>query len=235
MEKNEKISVIIPCYNEAKNLSVKIPYLSSLSNQNNFEIIVVDSPNSNDNSKSICQEYSSTKYIKSKSSGRAIQMNEGAKLSSGGILLFVHADVKLPDNFALLIRGVLEENKAGFFNYEFDKPGFWLRLNASFVKKKGTFTGGGDQCHFFEKETFLKLGGYNERYCIMEDFELIDRIEKEKIPYSIIETPVTVSARKYEENSWLKVSLINGYVFLLYKLGASPDRLKRGYKRLLRK
>ena len=235
MDKKEKISVIIPCYNEKEKLSVKIPHLISISENNSIEIIVVDSSQSDDESENLCEDFLSVNYIKSSNAGRAYQMNEGAKIASGEILLFVHADVKLPDNFTSLIQKTLKKNNAGFFNYEFDKKGFWLKFNASFVKEKGTFTGGGDQCHFFKKETFESLGGYNEKYCIMEDFELIDRVKKAKIPYSIIKTPVTVSARKYEKNSWLKISLINGYVFLLYRLGASPKRLERGYKRLLRK
>lgn len=233
MEKS--ISLIIPCYNEAENLSDKLAYLQETKSESLLEILVVDSPNSNDNSKEVCSEYPFVTYLRSGQAGRAYQMNLGAKNSFGDILLFVHADVKLPKNFAALILEKLIENELGFFNYEFDKPGFWLRFNASFVKEKGAFTGGGDQCHFFKKRTFEQLGGYNEEYSVMEDFELIDQVKKQNIPYSIIQTPVTVSARKYESNSWLKVNLINGYVFLLYKLGASPKRLQKGYQRLLRK
>jgi hypothetical protein len=44
----------------------------------------------------------------------------------------------------------------------------------------------------------------------------------------------TVSARKDEHNSWLKVNLINGSMFLKYKLGVSPGKLRKTYKRLLR-
>ncbi len=234
MDKKEKISVIIPCYNEEENLATKLPRLSKLAEANNTEIIVVNSPKSTDNSEEVCKSLPHLTYTNGDEAGRAFQMNYGAKLATGSILLFVHADVTIPDNFDVLIREELKQNKVGFFNYEFDKPGFWMRFNASFVKEKGTFTGGGDQCHFFDKETFTKLEGYNEEYIIMEDFEMIDRVEKLNIPYSIIKTPVIVSSRKYEKNSWLKVSLINGYVFLLYKLGASPQRLQRGYKRLLR-
>lgn len=233
MDEKEKISLIIPCYNERENLELKLPRLQKISKNNSIEIIVVDSPKSTDKSKEICTE-NNINYLREKKAGRAFQMNEGAEKATGSILLFVHADVTLPDDFAVLIRESINNNEVGFFSYEFDKPGFWMRFNASFVEEKGTFTGGGDQCHFFRKETFKKLGGYNEDYIIMEDFEMIDRVEKLKIPYSIIKTPVIVSARKYEKNSWLKVSLINGYVFLLYKLGASPQRLHRRYKRLLR-
>lgn len=229
------ISIIIPCYNEASTMPSKLEGLIKNPAAHLFEIIVVDCSKSTDNLEEICKNYKEISYIKSEISGRAIQMNLGASKAKHDILLFLHADVTLPPDFVELINIHLQHNEAGFFNYEFDKQGFWMRFNASFVKEKGTFTGGGDQCHFFKKETFQKLKGYNPEYLIMEDFELIDRVKKAKISYSIIETPVTVSARKYEKNSWLKVSLINGYVFLLYKLGASPQRLKKGYSQLLRK
>jgi hypothetical protein len=69
----------------------------------------------------------------------------------------------------------------------------------------------------------------------MEDFEMIDRVKKNEIPYEIIETPVTVSARKYEKNSWLKINLINGFVFFSYRMGVSPKKLAKRYKSLTRK
>ena len=227
------LNVIIPAHNEEANLDILLGHLTKCTTNLPVEIRVVLSADTTDNSAAICDKYG-VNYLNSSATQRSMQMNEGARLSTSPWLFFLHADVTLPTDFTELIRKELQHNEAGFFNYEFDKLGFGLKFNASFVKKKGVFTGGGDQCHFLKKSTFEKLGGYNEEYCIMEDFELIDRIKKNKIPYSIIETPVIVSARKYEKNSWLKVSLINGYVFLLYKLGASPQRLQRGYKRLLR-
>ena len=143
-----------------------------------LEIIVVDCSKSTDNLKKICENYTDVNYLKSEISGRAVQMNLGASIAKHNILLFLHADVTLPENFVELINETLHHNEAGFFNYEFDKPGFWMRFNASFVKEKGTFTGGGDQCHFFKKETFQRLNGYNSEYIIMEDFELIYRVKK---------------------------------------------------------
>lgn len=216
-------------------MSIKIPHLLEITKDESTEIIVVDSPKSTDNTENILQLYPSVSYYKSEQSGRAIQMNYGAKRAKNLALIFVHADVTLPDNYFDLISKSLNKNDCGFFNYEFDKKGFWMRFNASFVKnKKGLFTGGGDQCHYFKKEIFEKLNGYNEEFCIMEDFEMIDRVKKEKLSYEIIQTPVIVSARKYENNSWLKINLVNGYVFFSYKIGVSPKKLQKRYKSLTR-
>ena len=52
--------------------------------------------------------------------------------------------------------------------------------------------------------------------------------------FKIIQSKATVSARKYDANSWLKVNLINGYVFLKYKFGTHPTKLRKTYKSLLR-
>ncbi|MGB1283428.1 MAG: glycosyltransferase, partial [Polaribacter sp.] len=183
----------------------------------------------------ICKNFDKVTYFESKKKGRATQMNFGAQKAKGDVFLFLHADVALPEDFYQQIIGAVKSgNKAGFFAYKFDKKGFLLDINSSFTKKDGLFAGGGDQCQFFTKETFEKLKGYNEDFCIMEDFEMIDRIRKHKISYTIIQSKATVSARKYNTNSWLKVNAINGYVFLKYKLGIHPRKLRKTYKKLLR-
>jgi hypothetical protein len=63
---------------------------------------------------------------------------------------------------------------------------------------------------------------------------MIDRVRKLKIPYRIVQSKAIVSARKYEQNSWLKVNLINGIIFLKYKFGVHPTKLRKTYKSLLR-
>ena len=229
------VSIIIPCYNEETLISHKIPHLLELAKNTDTEIIVVDSPKSIDNTKGVLAQFPSVSYYKGDEKGRAKQMNFGAKKATGNVFVFLHADVTLPLNYFSLIEDCLVKNDCGFFNYKFDKEGFWMKFNASFVKKKGIFTGGGDQCHFYKRAIFEKLNGFNEEYCIMEDFEIIDRVKQNNIPYEIIETPVIVSARKYEKNSWLKISLINGYVFLSYKLGVPPTKLEKRYRSLIRK
>ena len=162
-------------------------------------------------------------------------MNFGAAHAIGDILLFLHADVQLPKDFYnQCVLAIKEQYKFGFFAYQFDKKSPLLNFNSKFTTKDGFFAGGGDQCQFFTKDLFKSLNGYNEEFCIMEDFEMIDRVRKQNIPFMIIQSKATVSARKYDRNSWLKVNLINGYVFLKYKLGVHPTKLRKTYKSLLR-
>lgn len=210
-------------------------FLCEQANKFSIEIIVSNSPETTDATPNVCKNFSNLHFINSKKKGRAAQMNFGAKQATGEILLFLHADVELPTNFYEEVTSAIKNGcKAGFFAYQFDKETRLLNLNSSFTNKDGFFAGGGDQCQFFTKETFQKLRGYNEDFCIMEDFEMIDRVRKEKIPYTIIQSKATVSTRKYNHNSWLKVNLINGYVFLKYKLGVHPIKLRKTYKSILR-
>ena len=210
-------------------------FLCEQANKFSIEIIVSNSPETFDETPKVCENFSNIRFINSPQKGRAAQMNFGAKQAIGDVLLFLHADVGLPNNFYKEVTNAIKNGfKAGFFAYKFDRETPLLNLNRSFTKNDGIFAGGGDQCQFFTKEIFEKLNGYNEEYCIMEDFEMIDNVRKMKIPYTIIPSKAIVSARKYDQNSWLKVNLINGYVFLKYKFGVHPIKLRKTYKSLLR-
>lgn len=210
-------------------------FLCDQANKFSIEIIVSNSPETFDETPKVCENFSNIRFINSPKKGRATQMNYGAKFATGEILLFLHADVCLPNNFYDEVINTIKKGfKAGFFAYKFDKETRLLNLNSSFTKKDGFFAGGGDQCQFFTKNIFEKLNGYNETFCIMEDFEIIDKVRNQQIPYTIIQSMATVSARKYDHNSWLKVNLINGLVFLQYKLGVHPTKLRKTYKTLLR-
>ena len=229
------LSVIIPVYNEQENLVKRLSFLCEQANKFSIEIIISNSPETTDDSSSVCKNFSKVTYLRSEKKGRAAQMNFAAEKAKGDVLLFLHADVMLPEDFYTQIEKAISNNYTfGFFAYQFDNDSAFLNFNSKFTTKDGLFAGGGDQCHFFTKEQFQELKGYNEEFCIMEDFEMMTRIRKQKIPFTIIQSKATVSARKYKHNSWLKVNLINGYVFLKYKFGVHPNNLRKTYKSLLR-
>ncbi len=230
-----EMSIIIPTYNEAANLRILLPYLVDLCADKKITIAVADSPLSDDDSGRVCSRYEMVDYMRCPGFGRAKQMNYGAFKSRGDVLLFLHADVRPPFDFCEQVFRVISGGyKMGFFAYRFDRERWLLRVNSHFTTRDGFFAGGGDQCQFFSREVFESLGGYDEQYCIMEDFHMIDRIRKAQIPYTVIPSKALVSARKYEAHSWLKVNLINLYVFLRYKWGTPPDHLRQMYRSLLR-
>lgn len=229
------LSIIIPVYNEQEILVKRLSFLNEQANKFPIEIIVSISPETTDDSEIVCKQFDKVNVFKSPKKGRANQMNFGASKAIGKIVAFLHADLQLPKDFYQQITNAIKNGyKMGFFAYKFDINTTFLNVNSRLTTKDGIFAGGGDQCQFFTKELFDSLKGYDERYCIMEDFKMMDTIRKYKIPYTIIQSKAIVSARKYDNNSWLKVNFVNGYVFLMYKLGFSPKKLRKAYKGLLR-
>lgn len=219
------LSIIIPCLNEYSNLKQLLPFLLRHSD-GQTEIIVVDASRSEDNTNKLCEQLE-VRYIKSSNSQRAGQMNHGARQAKGGVLFFLHADVLPPSNFCAIIKDRLS-NLPGFglFPYQFKSQDFLLKINAYFTKYQGFFSGGGDQCHFISKSVFNELGGYNASYDIMEDFEFFDRVRKNDIDVALCSAQATVSARKYDTNSYLRVNLTNLTALVLYKLNVPPARIK---------
>jgi rSAM/selenodomain-associated transferase 2 len=229
------ISIIIPAHNEALHLKKLLPYLFTRVIENGqAEVIVAISPATTDGSDSGFSN-PALQFLHCKKQGRAAQMNEGAKAARGDIFVFLHADVWPPESFVGDIETTLKNGfDAGFFSYRFNKSSLLLNTNASFTRKDGIFTGGGDQCLFIRKKVFQGLGMFDEKQVLMEDFELFRRMKKAGVTYKIVKNDLLVSARKYETNSYLRVNLTNLLLVILFKLGISSETLKKLHNRLLR-
>lgn len=227
-----KISIIIPVLNEAENLKELLPFFSKIKNQEQQEVIVVDG-GSTDRTKEVVEK-AGFRFLTCGIQSRTAQMNLGAKESNGDILYFVHADVRiLPSFYEDILSSLNEGFQAGCFAYNFDSPGRMLRINSWFTQFNGLLSGGGDQTLFIRKDVFWELGGFDEKFCLMEDFELVRRIKK-KYGFKVIPKRILVSARKYENNSWLRVQIANLIVFGLFFLDHPPTKLKALYSRLLK-
>lgn len=228
------ISVIIPAYNEADNLKRLLPHLQELANGHDVEIIVSVGVCTSDYSGCL-NNMPKVKLVANQRKGRAKQMNDGTINAEGDILVFLHADVFPPEGFFTDIKKTISEGfDAGFFSYQFDKKSFFLRMNASFTKRDGLFTGGGDQCLFIKRPVFERLVGFDEDQVLMEDFEFFKRMKKAGVKYKIVENDLLVSARKYDKNSYLRVNLSNLLLVILFKMGMAPQKLKSLHNRLLR-
>lgn len=226
------LDIVIPVLNEEENLKVLIPYLKNKLVTSDTGIIVVDSSKSNDNSESICREADIT-YLKSEVSRRSIQMNQGAQRSDAEVLMFLHADVRPPDIFVHDILSIIYSGiEFGLFTYRFDKNTFPLSVNSRITEYRSFFTGGGDQSHFMTKRLFNELGGYDENYRIMEDFEFFDRVKRQGHAWELAKSPALVSSRKYKKNGYLKVQWVNYLSYLKYRLGFSNASIIKTYKSL---
>lgn len=226
-----KMSIIIPVLNESENLKELLPIFFNHRRSADFEVIVVDG-GSKDNSVGISFKLGA-KVMMSALCSRACQMNLGSKEASGDILYFVHADARVLDSFFEdIMEAVNKGVPAGCFAYSFDSNSPLLKLNSWFTQFNGLLSGGGDQTLFIKREVFEELGGFDEYYCIMEDFELTRRLKK-KYSFNVLPKKITVSARKYEANSWLRVQVANLIVFILFFFKTPPSKLKELYSKLL--
>jgi rSAM/selenodomain-associated transferase 2 len=227
----ERISIIIPVLNEAANVQKAI---DSALFSNNTEIIVVDG-GSTDETSQVAQ--ATGVMVISSPAGRAQQMNLGAKVATGDILVFLHADSLLPSGFDELIRSVLNGSEqpgkpviAGAFTLQIDAPQPQLRWVEWGVNIRSRFCQMpyGDQAIFLRTAMFRSIGGFNE-LPIMEDFELIQRLKKQG-EIVIIKNPVLTSARRWLQKGILQTTMINQLMILGYLIGVSPKRLRQLYR-----
>lgn len=225
------ISVIIPTYNEGANVGRLIQHLMRYRGQNLLEILVIDG-GSRDNTVAVAEQAGAWVYMASKK-GRAAQMNTGARLAKGDLLYFVHADTIPPVTYARNIYQALQQGyRIGCFRAKFDSNNLLLKINSYCTRFERLMCRGGDQTLFITKAFFDKLGGYDEYYTVMEEYDLIRRAcSSEK--FKIINSEVQVSARKYDNNSYLSVNFANLVVFTMFRMGYAPDKLKSTYQKLI--
>jgi rSAM/selenodomain-associated transferase 2 len=225
------LSVIIPTYNEAPHIGRLVAELRQYAPPGTIEVLVVDA-GSLDGTAEVARHAGAT-VLQSPTPGRAAQMNHGARHAAGDVLYFVHADVRIhPDYVATIRQAVAIGYEAGCYRFRFDSSHPLLRINSYGTRFKGIMSRGGDQTLFITHNLFRTLGGFDEYYCIMEDFDIIRRIRRQA-RFLIVPQDVVVSARKYATNSWLRVQLANLTAFMLFFLRVSPRRIAHRYKTML--
>jgi hypothetical protein len=223
------VSVIIPVLNEAESIQSVLQFLQSVPVENPIEIIVVDG-GSQDRTVELAMA-TGVKVLQSQG-GRAIQMNVGAQIATGEILLFLHADTRLPGGFIPLVQTTLAQpgTIAGAFELTIAGQDWGLRWIEWTVKWRSRLLQlpYGDQAIFLKPETFTQLGGFAE-LPIMEDFELVRRLQ----PYgriAIAPASVMTSGRRWKTLGIVRTTVINQIVILAYFMGVSPTRIARWYR-----
>jgi rSAM/selenodomain-associated transferase 2 len=225
------VSIIIPTLNEAENIGQLIQYLQQNAGNAHLEIIVVDAQSADD-TEGVARRHGAT-VVQSPKRGRAAQMNAGARMANGDILYFVHADCYPPTHFLSDIHQAISEGfSMGCYRYKFDSKAFLLKINAFFTRFEPLICRGGDETLFIDKAVFEQLNGFDEHFCIMEEYDFIARA-RAYFSFKIIPKYAVVSARKYETNSWWTVQRANAKVFSMFKKGAAPEEMAATYKRML--
>jgi rSAM/selenodomain-associated transferase 2 len=162
--------------------------------------------------------------------GRSLQMNAGAAAAQGDVLLFLHADTRLPDNAdRLLLDGIARSGRAwGRFDVCFDS-GSLLALIAVMMNARSRLTGiaTGDQALFVTRAAFESAGGF-PAIALMEDVALSARLKRSGRPLAL-RAHVTTSARRWRAHGTLRTVLLMWRLRLRFFLGADPATLARVY------
>lgn len=218
-----KISVVIPALNEAENI---LSCLESVKNQYcEFEVIVVDG-GSRDGTVDLARPQA--RVIRSEK-GRAVQMNSGARVCTGEVLLFLHADSQLPPDGLVLVERVLANPRivGGTFRLRFDSRKILLRFITFFTRFKFRYLHYGDQGIFVRRSVFEQLKGF-EDIPLMEDVDFLRRLRKAG-QLALLKQSVTTSARRFMEHGILRQQLLNTILVISYLLGMKPEVLKKWY------
>ena len=162
--------------------------------------------------------------------GRSNQMNEGAAVATGDVLLFLHADTRLPPDYIEKLAIFISSGKPwGRFNVRFDDNHPMFRLIASMMNWRSRFTGicTGDQVIFIRRSTFESLNGFAD-IPLFEDIDLCKRLKSLDWPFCI-KSPVTTSGRRWRTHGFCKTILLMSWLRLLYFFGVSPEKLSQKY------
>jgi rSAM/selenodomain-associated transferase 2 len=225
-----KFSIIVPVFHEGEKINELIKDLHHLDPEKNIEIIVVDGALEKETLRAI----DSNHVVKiSSEKGRAKQMNMGASVARGEILIFLHADTELPIQALKKINTLLERKECvgGAFDLGIKSDKFVFKVIEVFASLRSRLNRipFGDQAIFIRREYFNKIGGYKE-IPFMEDMELMRRIKKSGDKIRIFYDRVMTSPRRWEKEGVIYCTLRNWTLQTLYLLGVSPDKLIRFYK-----
>ncbi len=225
--RKKRLSIIIPTLNEAGSIKEAISHLRK---SKEVEIVVVDG-GSRDNTIELARSLGAR--VLSTDASKAVQMNAGAAESTGDVLLFLHADTRLPDDFDTKIMAAVSQNGfcAGAFSLGINSEVRSLRFIERVANWRSRFfqLPYGDQALFVCRDLFYKIGGFPD-FPIMEDFEFIRRLRR-KGKIIILPESVCTSPRRYLNLGILKTWLLNQMIIVAYLLGISPVRLAHWYRR----
>lgn len=224
------ISVVIPTLNEEKVLASTLVLTSSL----NFDEIVIADGGSTDRTvpmaRAFCDRVSNAQLVMT-APGRWRQMNEGAKASRGEILLFLHADTKLPATAKRELEKAMADEAVvgGRFDVEFDRRTLWSSVIGALMNRRSRWSGiaTGDQAIFVRRRVFEQLGGFAD-IPLMEDIDFSRRLKRTG-RIAALDSRVVTSFRRWETNGPVRTILLMWGLRFLFWTGVNPHWLGRWY------
>ena len=222
-----KISIIVPVLNEADGITAVLVALAPL-RVRGHEVIVVDG-GSSDGTAALARAVADR--VVPAPRGRASQMNAGAALARGEVLLFLHADTRLPENAdALILQGLAARGRAwGRFDVRIEGENRLLPVIAFLMNLRSRVTGiaTGDQAIFVRREAFAHAGRFPP-FELMEDIALSHSLKRVSRPLCLADKAVT-SGRRWERRGVLRTVLLMAWLRLAFFFGAAPAKLARLY------
>ena len=217
----------MPVLDEADNIDAALEALQPL-RARGHEVIVVDGGSADATVRLAAR---GADRVIAASRGRAHQMNAGAYTASGEILLFLHADTRLPEAADLLLTQALQQSGRcwGRFDVRIGSRHPLLRMVSRMMNLRSRVSGicTGDQAIFVTAEAFARSGGYPPM-ALMEDVVLSSRLRRWSRP-AALRASVMTSARRWERNGVLRTIVLMWWLRMRFFLGASPARLAQLY------
>jgi rSAM/selenodomain-associated transferase 2 len=222
-----RLSIVMPVLNEAAGIHAALLSLGPLRAQGH-EVIVVDG-GSSDGTADMAVPLADR--VLPSATGRALQMNAGAALAQGDVLLFLHADTQLPVHADTCIQVAIEDGAVwGRFDVQIQGRSRALWLVAALMNLRSRWTGicTGDQALFVRADTFKTLRGYSEQP-LMEDIDLCRRLRAVAAP-ACLRDRVRTSGRRWDQaGPWRTITLM-WWLRWRYWRGTSAEDLARLYR-----
>ncbi len=221
-----RLAIVVPTLNEETGLRRNLPAALAAADQ-----VVVSDGGSTDGTLAAARELGAE--IVTGPPGRGGQLTRGARAADAPLLLFLHADTRLPaDGVSLIREAVADGAVGGGFLVRFDEGGSLLRLGERLINARTRLTGLplGDQAQFATREAFHALEGYRD-WPILEDLDFALRL-RHLGRTVLIRSPVTTAARRFVQQGIVKTVATNWLIWLLFFCGVSPHRLARLYRHI---
>jgi rSAM/selenodomain-associated transferase 2 len=220
------LSIVVPMLDEAGQIGALLASLSPLRAQD-AEVIVVDG-GSRDDSVAAAQGHADA--VLQGPRGRARQMNHGAAQARGAVLLFLHADTRLPPDALAAVQQALVRRVWGRFDVRIVGHSAMLPVVAALMNLRSRLTGiaTGDQAVFVRRDAFDAVGGFPDQP-LMEDIELSRRLRALGRP-ACLRLHVATSGRRWDTcGAWRTIWLMWRLRWRYWR-GAAPDVLARDYR-----
>lgn len=219
------LSIVMPVLDEGERIGASIVAVSALVARG-AELVVVDG-GSTDGTAARAREAGATVIDAPRS--RAAQMNAGAAATRGKVLLFLHADTRLPDDADRLIAEALRTHAWGRFDVHIEGRHPMLRMVAATMNLRSRLTGiaTGDQAMFATRTAFEQAGGFPLQP-LMEDIELSARLRRIGRP-ACLGARVTTSGRRWDRDGAWRTIVLMWRLRFAYWRGAAPADLHRRY------